>query len=84
MDFNGLITLMRHVVSIHSNTAVIIGMLSLPIKKWKNHLLMAKVWSKFTNATGKNSNLSCLTLVSLRGLSFLLDLFTGVTVKIFL
>ena len=37
--FIGLIKFMHQVVAIHSNSAVIIGILSLPIKKWKKHIL---------------------------------------------
>ena len=72
---------MYQVVYIHSNSAVAIDILVTPFKKCKNYILIAKVWSRFPNASGKKYNLPFFKPVSLQGIGFLLGWYTGVTLK---
>ena len=44
VDFNGSITLMCQMVAIHINSDVMIGIVSPPFNKWKNRMIMSKVW----------------------------------------
>ena len=81
VDFNRPITWMTNVAAIRINSAIIIGILSLPFKIRKNHMLRAKVWSKLPNATGKYSNLNCFILEYLQVIGFMLYWSKYVTVK---
>ena len=65
MRFNGPLKFMLKIVAIHSNSDVIIGILRLTLKRWKNHMIMYTVWSKLPTDTGKTYNIPCLTLASL-------------------
>ena len=40
-------------VAIHINSDVVFGILSPPFTKWKNRVIMSKVWYKFPTGTGK-------------------------------